>query len=161
MALFNKKTESGNTTEKMARNQGNGPSVPQVNMIVEGTVFEGTLRSENDLRISGRIVGKLHVGGKAFVAPGGVVEGELIATNAEVAGSVQGELKIKELLILKGSARVDGNIEAVRLIVEEGSSFNGKCQMTKDAGGNNAKLHTVNSGANKGNEAKRMAAGQG
>ena len=142
----------------MARNQGNGPGAPQINMIVEGTVFEGTLRSENDLRISGRIVGKLHVGGKAFVAPGGVVEGELIATNAEVAGSVQGELRIKELLILKGSARVDGNIEAVRLIVEEGSSFNGKCQMTKDGG--KAKMHSVQ-GNNKGNEAKRMAAGQG
>lgn len=154
MALFG----NSNKTENMARNQGNGPGAPQINMIVEGTVFEGTLRSENDLRISGRIVGKLHVGGKAFVAPGGVVEGELIATNAEVAGSVQGELRIKELLILKGSARVDGNIEAVRLIVEEGSSFNGKCQMTKDSG--KSKMHTVQ-GNNKGNEAKRMAAGQG
>lgn len=153
MAIF------GNKTEDMARTQvSNAPSTTQINMIGEGTVFEGTLRSENDLRISGRIVGKLQVGGKAFVAKGGVVEGEMIATNAEVAGSVQGEIRIKELLVLKGTARVDGNIEAVRLIVEEGSVFNGKCQMTKDAG--KAKMHSVNQG-NKGNEAKRVAAGQG
>ena len=143
MAIF------GNKKEDMARTQVS---------IGEGTVFEGTLRSENDLRISGRIVGKLHVGGKAFVAKGGVVEGEMIATNAEVAGSVQGEIRIKELLVLKGTARVDGNIEAVRLIVEEGSVFNGKCQMTKDAG--KAKMHSANQGS-KGNEAKRVAAGQG
>ena len=153
MALF------GNKTESMARNQGIVPAPSQINMIGEGTVFEGTLRSESDLRISGRIVGKLHVGGKAIVATEGVVEGEMIATNAEVAGSVQGEIRIKELLVLKGSARVDGNIEAARLIVEEGSIFNGKCQMTKDSG--TAKVHPVSSGNQQVNEAKRVAAGQG
>ncbi|MEZ4703013.1 MAG: polymer-forming cytoskeletal protein [Rhodothermales bacterium] len=135
------------------------PSPSQINMIGEGTVFEGTLRSESDLRISGRIVGKLHVGGKAIVATEGVVEGEMMATNAEVAGSVQGEIRIKELLVLKGSARVDGNIEAARLIVEEGSIFNGKCQMTKETG-TTAKVHPV-SQANAQHNEKRVAAGQG
>lgn len=151
MALF------GNKTENMARTQGTVPAPSQINMIGEGTVFEGTLRSESDVRISGRIVGKLHVGGKAIVATEGVVEGEMVATNAEVAGSVQGEIKIKELLVLKGSARIDGNIEANRLIVEEGSIFNGKCQMTKDAG--KAKVHSVSSGNQKVGDAKRVAAG--
>ncbi len=129
-------------------------------MIGEGTVFEGTLRSESDLRISGRIVGKLDVGGKAFVAKEGVVEGEMIATNAEIAGSVQGEIRIRELLVLKGSARIDGNIEATRLIVEEGSIFNGKCQMTKDAA--KARVHPVSKAASNANanESKRVAAGQ-
>lgn len=140
----------------MARTQGTVPAPSQINMIGEGTVFEGTLRSESDVRISGRIVGKLHVGGKAIVATEGVVEGEMVATNAEVAGSVQGEIKIKELLVLKGSARIDGNIEANRLIVEEGSIFNGKCQMTKDAG--KAKVHAVPSGNQQNNDAKRVAA---
>ena len=150
----------GNKKDTMAKTQSSAPS-PQINMIGEGTVFEGTLRSESNLVISGRIVGKLDVGGKAIVATDGVVEGEMIATNAEVAGSVQGEIKIRELLVLKGSARVDGNIEATRLIVEEGSIFNGKCQMTKDAG--KAKVHSVKSGNNANNnvkEAKRMAAGR-
>jgi len=150
----------------MARTQTSSAPSPQINMIGEGTVFEGTLRSESNLVISGRIVGKLDVGGKAIVATDGVVEGEMIATNAEVAGSVQGEIRIRELLVLKGSARVDGNIEAARLIVEEGSIFNGKCQMTKDAG--KAKVHQVNKGGqnnnnnnkNNVNEAKRMAAGR-
>jgi cytoskeletal protein CcmA (bactofilin family) len=100
----------------------------------------------------------LHVGGKAIVATEGVVDGEMVATNAEVAGSVQGEIKVKELLVLKGSARIDGNIEANRLIVEEGSIFNGKCQMTKDAG--KAKVHSVSQGAQPNIESKRVAAGQ-
>ena len=140
----------------MARTPVTAPSPSQLNMIGEGTVFEGTLRSESDLRISGRIVGKLHVGGKAIVAHEGVVEGELMATNAEVAGSVQGEIRIKELLILKGSARVDGNIEANRLIVEEGSIFNGKCQMTKDI---KPKMHNV-AGNPKNGDANRVTAKQ-
>ena len=155
----------GSKKENMARNQTSSAPSPQINMIGEGTVFEGTLRSESNLVISGRIVGKLDVGGKAIVATDGVVEGEMIATNAEVAGSVQGEIRIRELLVLKGSARVDGNIEATRLIVEEGSIFNGKCQMTKDAG--KSKVHPVSKGGQNNNnnnnnvkEAKRMAAGR-
>ncbi len=143
----------------MARTQGTIPAPSQINMIGEGTVFEGTLRSESDVRISGRIVGKLHVGGKAIVATEGVVDGEMVATNAEVAGSVQGEIKVKELLVLKNSARIDGNIEANRLIVEEGSIFNGKCQMTKDSA--KAKVHPVSTGSQQNNESKPVAAGQG
>ena len=153
MALFG-------SSKDMAKHQIPAPAPSQINMIGEGTVFEGTLRSESDLRISGRIVGKLQVGGKAIVAREGVVEGEMMATNAEIAGSVQGEIHIKELLILKSSARVDGNIEAARLIVEEGSVFNGKCQMTREPA--QAKLHNVNKPQGNQNqsrkEGKRMAA---
>ena len=38
----------------------------QINMIGEGTVIEGTLRSESDVRVSGRVVGNLDVQGKVI-----------------------------------------------------------------------------------------------
>ncbi len=107
-----------------------GPATPnQINMVAEGTVFEGTLRTETDVRISGRIVGKLAVGGRAFVAPEGSIEGEVVAAHADIAGHVQGELLVEEHLVLRGSARIEGNIRTGRLIVEEGAVFNGECQM--------------------------------
>lgn len=101
----------------------------QINLVGEGTVFEGTLRAESDVRASGKIVGKLDVDGKAIVAESGVVDGEIVATNADVAGRVEGEIHVSERLVLKSTARVDGNIETDRLVVEEGAVFTGECRM--------------------------------
>ncbi len=115
-------------TQTMAR-QDHTPAPAQVNMIGEGTVFEGTIRAKSDVRVSGRVVGKLIVEGKAILAQEGAVEGELKATNADVAGFVQGQIFVEERLVLKGSARVEGDITVARLIMEEGASFNGACKM--------------------------------
>jgi cytoskeletal protein CcmA (bactofilin family) len=128
MALF-----SSNREQPMARQAGISPS-DQLNMIGEGTVFEGTLRAESDVRISGRLVGKLQVSGRVLVAQEGMIEGELAAANADIAGVVQGDIHVEERLVLKSSARVEGNIRTARIVVEEGALFNGKCQMTQKEG---------------------------
>jgi len=130
MALFgqSKNTSEKTNTQTMAR-QLNTPGPAQVNMIGEGTVFEGTLRAHSDVRVSGRVVGKLIVEGKAILAQEGAVEGELKATNADVAGFVKGQIHVEERLVLKGSARVEGDIVVARLVMEEGASFNGSCKM--------------------------------
>lgn len=101
----------------------------QVNLVGEGTVFEGTVRAKSDVRASGRIVGTLDVEGKTMIAEEGEVEGEIIATNIEIAGQVQGEIRADERLVLKSTARVDGTIETDRLVVEEGAQFTGECEM--------------------------------
>ncbi len=101
----------------------------QVNIIAEGTVFEGTLKADSDVSVSGRIIGKLEVTGRAVVAPEGTVEGEVTASNANIAVTVLGVLIIGERLLLCSSARVEGTIKTGRLIVEEGATFNGECQM--------------------------------
>ncbi|MFQ5570780.1 MAG: polymer-forming cytoskeletal protein [Rhodothermales bacterium] len=124
MALF-----GNNKEQPMAKQISTSAAPNQVNMVGEGTVFEGTLRTEGDVRISGRIIGKLTVGGRAFVSPEGGIEGEVVATNADIGGQVQGELRIQERLILKSTARVEGSIKTGRLIVEEGAIFNGECEV--------------------------------
>lgn len=101
----------------------------QVNLVGEGTVFEGTVRAESDIRASGRIVGTIDVEGKVMIAESGSVEGEILATDADIAGQVQGEIHIEERLVLKSTAKVDGKIETDRLVVEEGAEFTGECKM--------------------------------
>lgn len=109
-------------------NQQN-PAQDQINLVGKGTVFEGTVRAENDVRASGQVIGTLQVEGKAMIAESGSVDGEIIATNADVAGRVQGDIEIEERLVLKSTARVEGNIETDRLVVEEGAQFTGECTM--------------------------------
>ncbi len=119
--------------QNMAK-QGNPVAPGQINMIGEGTVLEGTLRASGDVRISGRIVGKLEVNGKAIVAQEGLIEGELLADNADIAGTIDGEIKVAERIILKNTARVEGDVIAGRLVVEEGAVFAGKCLMEEPSG---------------------------
>ena len=105
------------------------PAQDQINLVGKGTVFEGTVRAENDVRASGQVIGTLRVEGKAMISESGSVDGEIIATNADVAGRVQGDIEIEERLVLKSTARVEGNIETDRLVVEEGAQFTGECTM--------------------------------
>jgi cytoskeletal protein CcmA (bactofilin family) len=101
----------------------------QINLIGKGTVFEGSLQAESDVRASGRLVGTLEVKGKAIVTETGVVDGEMQAANASIAGTVDGEIVVEELLVLKSTARVEGTIHTGRLVVEEGATFIGECTM--------------------------------
>jgi len=126
MGLFGN-SQSDDTSSAMANQTGTVQD--QVNLVGEGTVFEGTVRAKSDVRASGRIIGTLEVEGKTMIAEEGAVEGEIIATNAEIAGQVQGEIHVEERLVLKSTARVDGKIETDRLVVEEGAQFTGECEM--------------------------------
>src|SRR5690606_26141905 len=110
-----------------------------------GTVFEGTFQARSDVRISGRVVGKVQSDGKVIVAQEGVIEGEVVAASADVAGQIQGDVRITDRLVLKSSARVEGNIWTGRLVMEEGATFDGKCVMTEQRAGGS--VHLLSSGA--------------
>lgn len=115
--------------DRLMSKQIETPGPVQINMIGEGTTVEGTLRAKDDIRISGRIIGSLIVEGKAIIASGGEVEGDIKAADADVAGRVKGEIAVKGRLLLKSTARVEGTIRTTRLIVEEGAVVEGKCEM--------------------------------
>lgn len=127
MALFG--NDKGTDREQPMATQQKEPTPGAINMVGEGTVFEGTLRATNDMRISGRVLGKVHVDGRIIVAQEGGIDGEFHATNADVSGSVEGELYVEEQLVLRSSAQVEGRIQTGRLVVEEGATFNGECHM--------------------------------
>lgn len=123
MALFDR--DADGTMARMNKTAGPG----EINMIGAGTVVEGTLRAEGDIRVSGRLVGTLHVDGKAVIAEEGTIDGELIASSADVAGHIDGDLRVEDRLLLTSTARVDGTIATGRLVVEEGAVFTGECGM--------------------------------
>lgn len=122
-------TSSSKENESSPMANPQTPAQDQINLVGKGTVFEGTVRAENDVRASGQVIGTLRVEGKAMISENGSVDGEIIATNADIAGRVQGEIEVEERLVLKSTARVDGNIETDRLVVEEGAQFTGECKM--------------------------------
>ncbi len=112
----------------MAKQAGEPPH-SQVTIVATGSIVEGNIRSVGDFRVAGQITGKLDIKGKAVVAKDGTVNGEIKASNALVAGTVDGNLTVSELLHLESSAKVTASINTARLVVEEGAILNGECQM--------------------------------
>jgi cytoskeletal protein CcmA (bactofilin family) len=99
-------------------------------LISAGTTLKGDINSNSDLRIDGTLIGNINSSAKVIIGANGVVEGDLHGQLADILGKVSGTVKVKELLQLKGSSVVNGNIQAGKLQVEPTATFNGECHMT-------------------------------
>jgi cytoskeletal protein CcmA (bactofilin family) len=117
-----------NTNKPMARNNETVPDLA-INRIVEGTSIEGEIKCESNIRVDGAFSGNLTTKGRLVVGPNGRVEGIVNCQNAEVEGLVKGKLYVQQLLSLKGTAKVEGDIFTDKLAIEPGSSFTGACNM--------------------------------
>ena len=102
----------------------------QHNIIGKDTVIEGTLRSSGNIHISGTVNGNVEVQGRTVVMPDGKIEGEVNSTTAEVGGRIMGHLIVKERLVLKATAVVEGDIRTSKLVIEDGATFTGRCDMS-------------------------------
>ena len=103
---------------------------PQViNLIAKGTKIKGDIITEGDIRIDGILIGKLDCKGRLVVGETGSIEGEITCKSSEIAGQVKGKLFIAELLSLKASSKVLGDIISGKLSIEPGAFFSGSCSM--------------------------------
>ncbi len=109
--------------------RNNTPDSGTVNIIGSGTTIEGDVVSGGDIRIDGNLKGTLKTRGKLVVGPTGSVEGEVTCQNADVSGSIRGKVNVQELLSLKNSAKINGEIVTGKLAIEPGADFSGSCSM--------------------------------
>ncbi|MCU0445031.1 MAG: polymer-forming cytoskeletal protein [Microscillaceae bacterium] len=97
--------------------------------LAKGAIFKGDLETYGTIRLEGRIIGNVIAKSKVSIGETAVVEGNILAQNAEIAGEVNGKVEIVDILTLKSTANINGNITCNKLIIESGAVFNGKCQM--------------------------------
>ncbi len=147
MALFRSEPAPDDMAKTRALPVSSANPAEQHNIIGASTTVEGTLRSSGNVNISGTVDGNVEVEGRTMVMPGGVVEGEVASTSAEIAGTVRGQVRVKERLVLKSSAIVEGDIRTGKLVVEDGATFNGQCQMGPTAGASSADRKPERGGA--------------
>lgn len=125
---------NGKNTEEPKKTVASTPS-GALNVLVKGTVLEGSLRCESDLRVDGAIKGKLNCQAKVIIGPTGSVDGDIHCQNAVIEGKFKGKLMVTELLNVRETAEVDGEIITNKLIVQSGAKFNVSCKM--EIGGTN------------------------
>jgi len=104
-----------------------------INIIGVGTEITGDVNTNGDIRIDGFLSGNVITEGKLVVGETGKIKGEVHCKNSEVLGMIEGKIKVRELVTLKSSARIYGDIVTQKLSIEPGSLFTGNCNMNEDA----------------------------
>jgi cytoskeletal protein CcmA (bactofilin family) len=112
------------TSKKELEQLGNTSTI-----IAKSALLEGNLETAGNLRIEGKLIGNIRCKAKVAMGDSSVVEGNILTQNAEIAGRVVGLLEVADLLILKPTAIIDGDIIAGKIMLETGAIFNGNCKM--------------------------------
>lgn len=111
----------------------------RLNRILSGTEITGDIVSDSNLLIEGEIIGNISCSGKVIIGTSGKIRGNLVCVNAEVDGAMDGELTIENLLVLHSTARIKGDIQTLKLTIEEGAYFEGACVMKSPVSNANMK----------------------
>ena len=117
---------SNNNNNNM-KNSTNSSSV--INMVGNGTVINGDIQSKSDIRIDGTLKGSVKTEGKLVVGSSGVVEGDVVCSNADISGEIKAKITVSQLLALKSTSKLNGDIVTNKLSIEPGATFSGSCSM--------------------------------
>ena len=80
-----------------------------------------TVLQKLDFRIDGVVEGNVTTTGKVVVGKSGKISGKLNCSNADVSGSISGQIQISETLSLMSESYIQGEITTAKLSVEEGA----------------------------------------
>ena len=105
------------------------PQVLERNIIGKNTSIIGDVISEGDFRIDGKVEGTIKTTGRVVIGKSGSVSGKVACANADIEGRFSGELVVNNLLTLKATAKISGDVVISKLSVEPGAEFNATCAM--------------------------------
>ncbi len=114
----------------MKNNEING----QYSRIEKSTTIKGEIQSDADIRIDGILEGSVKTKGKVVIGKEGRVEGQIECANADIEGTLKGNLLVVETLALKSTSNIEGELIIGKLIVDAGAIFNATVSMRGAAG---------------------------
>lgn len=82
-----------------------------------------------NLRINGKFEGNLNVKGNLIVGDTALVRADIIGEDIIIGGNVVGKIVASHMVTLTSSGQFSGDVEAPKIVIEEGGIFNGKCKM--------------------------------
>jgi len=112
----------------------------EVTVVGAGAKLEGTIVSAGSLRVDGHVKGNIQADGDVMLSPQSSVEADIRAENLSVAGRFHGSIVVKGRAELARGGRIDGNITAKSLVIQEGGVFNGQSIMDQQAAAPSAKV---------------------
>ena len=102
-------------------------------VIGQDAKFKGELSFEKGVKVLGSFEGNIITKGTLDIAAGANVNADIEAGNVIVEGDIKGNLAASDLIELKNTAKIQGDIRCARLVVVEGASFIGHCHVGNGA----------------------------
>ena len=97
-----------------------------------GTVLTGETNFQAMLRVDGVLQGTVSSeAGTLIVGSNGQVDANVAVASATINGTVNGDIVATEKLHLGRTAKVVGNVQTPRIIIEEGAVLEGSCSMLR------------------------------
>ena len=114
---------------------GKPGSVSSVHLTVlgPGTSLTGDLQTDGTVTVEGNVTGTVRSTGTVAVANGGAVTGDIHAAEIVVAGVVEGNLHAKQRAELLPGGRLEGDVFAPRVSIQEGGTLNGRLKTSGKA----------------------------
>jgi cytoskeletal protein CcmA (bactofilin family) len=106
-----------------------GGDINKTNRIVEGTKITGDIVTQADFRLDGELIGNFKSNGKLVIGASGIIKGDVNCKNADIEGRFDGKIHVIELLNIKSTANIIGEVSIGKLAVEPGASFTATCVM--------------------------------
>lgn len=97
--------------------------------IGKGITIKGELVGDEDVKIEGRVLGKIVLERNLIIGQSGVVEADVQAENINIGGKVTGNLVAQNRVEIVASGTMMGDIKAPKVIVAEGAHFKGNVDM--------------------------------
>jgi cytoskeletal protein CcmA (bactofilin family) len=119
-----------NVPDSVRRDQGTNIGHPNVSIIGESLHFKGELSAGEDLIIEGTVEGKINQGKCCLtLKPNGKILADVNATKIFIEGTVKGDLHATVGVTIRESGKVNGNIVAPKVAIDDGANFNGSIEM--------------------------------
>jgi cytoskeletal protein CcmA (bactofilin family) len=122
--MFGSSNKDTKKTETASASRGGAPT-HGLNTVNEGTSMIGDLKADNDIRVDGSISGNLICKAKVIIGPKGSIDGEVTCENAVIEGKFNGKLTVKEMLTIKETAKVTGDVITSKVAMLAGCDFEG------------------------------------
>ncbi|MEM7500561.1 MAG: polymer-forming cytoskeletal protein [Pseudomonadota bacterium] len=92
--------------------------------------FKGELSADEELLIQGRVEGTIKHSSNLTIGPEGHVKADVAAECIAVEGRVDGDLSGDKSVVVRDTAKIDGNIYSPVVTLLEGAKFNGSIDMS-------------------------------
>lgn len=100
-----------------------------ISIIGPGMRIVGDLETDGTVRVEGHVDGSVRAGKAVVVGKEGFIKGDIETQDAVFSGRVLGRVVAESRLELQATARVEGEVHARRMQLEDGAVLNGTIQM--------------------------------
>lgn len=98
-------------------------------IIGEEASLRGSYSSKHSIRVDGEIYGNVTSEDGVIVGDKGMIRGNLTGKSILISGKVKGNIRASQRLEIQSSAEVEGDISSPVIVIEDGATFDGNCQM--------------------------------